>query len=137
VNRTLTIDTFAWIEQIRGTPVGAEVRRLIERSDDCLTPAIVLAEVAHRCFQFGFDERRVQRELRDMAEASDIVGIDPELAISGSRAATELRERAREKHLPLPGLPDGLVLATARRFGSGLVTGDRHLQGLPETLWLG
>ena len=133
---SLTIDSFAWIEVIRGTPRGLRSRDLIESSDKSYTPAIVLAEVAHRCLQEGMKEDVVRLELRAMAESSTIVPIDTELATAASQATSELRASARARRLPSPGLGDGLVLATARRFGSELLTGDAHFQGLPETLWL-
>jgi predicted nucleic acid-binding protein len=133
LTRTLTIDSFAWVELIRGTGLAMEIRNRIEQADTCLTPAIVLAEVAHRCFQDGLEEDRVRRELREIRLASHVVPIDAELAIRGSQAKIELRERAKGQRLPPPGLADGLVLATARRFQSQVLTGDPHFRGLPET----
>ncbi|MCI4351820.1 MAG: PIN domain-containing protein [Thermoplasmata archaeon] len=133
---SLTIDSFAWVEMIRGSRRGTESRRLLGQADACWTPAIVLAEVAHWCLREGLDERSVRRELRGMGESSNIVPIDPELAIGAARATIELRGRARAQHLPVPGLGDGLVLATARRTGSRVLTGDPHFRGLPDALWL-
>ncbi|MCI4348547.1 MAG: PIN domain-containing protein [Thermoplasmata archaeon] len=133
---SLTIDSFAWVEIIRGSRLGTESRRLVGEADACWTPAGVLAEVAHWCLRDGLDENTVRRELRGMGESSTIVPIDPELAIGGSRAQIELRERARAMHLPVPGLGDGLVLATARALRSRVLTGDPHFRGLRETLWL-
>jgi predicted nucleic acid-binding protein len=133
----LTIDTFAWLEIIRGTPLGAQARDLMDGADECLSPAIVLAEVADRCFRDGFTAGQVLQELRAISEASTVVPIDPEIALSASIAVHELRQRAREQRRPPPGLGDGLVLATARRSGSLVLTGDSHFHGLRETLWLG
>lgn len=133
----LTIDSFAWIELIRGTHLGIESKRLIDAADRCFTPAIVLAEVAHRCLRDGLGEPLVQQELRAIGESSRVVPIDPELAIAASKAATELRRHAAARRLAAPGLGDGLVLATARKYRSRVLTGDVHFQGLRETLWLG
>lgn len=72
-----------------------------------------------------------------MAESSTIVPIDSDIAIAASTATTELRERANAQRLGPPGLGDGIVLATARRAESRLLTGDPHFRGLPETSWLG
>jgi predicted nucleic acid-binding protein len=83
------------------------------------------------------EEAIVQQELRAMLEASTVVPMDGPLATAASRATNELRDPARARRIPIPGLSDGLVLATARKFGLELLTGDAHFQGLPETLWLG
>jgi predicted nucleic acid-binding protein len=133
----LTIDSFAWIELIRGTRLGIEAKDLIEAAEVSFTPAVVVAEVAHRCLRDGFDEHRIRQELAGMTEASALVPIDTELAIAAARATRELRERAKVQGLRGPGLGDGLVLATARRAESRLLTGDPHFRGLRETVWLG
>ena len=133
----LTIDSFAWIELIRGTPLGIEAKRLVEGAESCFTPAIVLAEVAHRCLWDGFEKPLMQLELRAILESSRVVPIDPDLAMDASAATTELRKRAEELRLRPPGLADGLILATARRMASRLLTSDPHFRGLGVTLWLG
>ncbi|MGI0132337.1 MAG: PIN domain-containing protein [Thermoplasmata archaeon] len=132
----LTVDSFAWIELIRGTRLGRQAGELINRAEQCFTPAIVLAEVAHRCLRDGLDESLAVQELRAMTESSTITPIDSDLAVAASLAATELQERARAQRLRRPGLGDGLVLATARTTASQLLTGDPHFRGLPETVWL-
>lgn len=132
----LTIDSYAWIELIRGSHLGIKTQRLIEATEECFTPAVVLAEVAHRCLRDGFDEGDVRGELAAMAEASATVPIDSELALAASRATQELRERAAVARLRPPGLGDGLILATARQTDSRLLTGDPHFRGLRETFWL-
>jgi len=109
----------------------------MERAEVCLTPSIVLAEVAAMCVRDGFEDRIVSEELESIRECSVIVPIDEPLAIAGAHAAAELRARARARRLPLPGLADGLVLATARGSHSHLLSGDPHFQELPETIWLG
>ena len=114
----LTIDTFAWAEMIRGSELATTARAAMERAEVCLTPSIVLAEIAALCLRDGFEKRVVEVELEAIREASVIVPIDQRLAVDGAQAAAELRSRARARGLPLPGLADGLTLATARGSGS-------------------
>ena len=132
----LTIDTFAWAEMIRGSPLANQAREAVEGADRCLTPSIVLAEVASLCVKNGYPDRTVREELMAVREASEIIPIDEWIAIAAAHSTEELRRSARERKLPLPGLADGLVLSTARRFGSRLLTGDPHFLPCPETLWL-
>jgi predicted nucleic acid-binding protein len=133
----LTIDSFAWIELIRRSRRGERARDLIERAGACFTPAFVLAEVAHRCLRDGMPPNLVSQQLQAIGEASEIVPIDPELAMAASRATSELRENSRVRGRSMPGLGDGLVLATARRMGAPVLTGDPHFQDMPESVWLG
>lgn len=133
----LTIDTFAWIEMIRGSPLAAQAREAIEAAEHCLTPSIVLAEVASKCVREGFGDPAVRQELDAIRESSEIVRIDARIAIAGAHNAQELRNGARARKISPPGLADGLVLATARCYDARLLTGDPHFEHRPETLWLG
>jgi len=132
----LTIDSFAWIELVRGGPLGGRVRTLIQDSETSFTPSIVLAEVAHRCLQDGLGEVLTSHELSAIQESSVVVPLDPELAISASAAAGELRRKSAAEGRRPAGLADGIVLATARRSGSKVLTGDLHFRGLTEVVWL-
>ncbi|EQD35042.1 PilT protein domain protein [mine drainage metagenome] len=133
----LTIDSYAWIEVIRGSPLGTATRARIEAAGACFTPAIALAEVGHRCRRDGFGDRQIEHELTAMTEASVLVPITSGLATAASSATEELRERVRSLRLRPAGLTDGLILATARGAESQLLTGDPHFRGLREILWLG
>jgi predicted nucleic acid-binding protein len=133
----LTIDTFAWAEMIRGGDLALRAREVIEQADLCLTPSIVLAEVAAMCVRDGFEDQIVDAKLQSIRESSVIVPIDPRLAIEAAHATEELRSKARARRIPPPGLADALVLATARRSHSHLLSGDPHFQDCSETLWLG
>jgi predicted nucleic acid-binding protein len=132
----LTIDSFAWIELIGGTRLGIRVKEHVEAAEECFTPAIVLAEVAYKSLRDGFGGPRIHQELRGIVESSTLVPIDPDLVGFAASATRELREIARTRRLDPPGIGDGLVLATARRTGSHLLTGDAHFRELRETVWL-
>ena len=133
----LTIDTFAWIEILRGTARGKAARLRIESADRSLTPSVVLAEFAAACHRDGFTDDVILGELAAIREASDIVPIDASIALGAAHAMTELRESARVRKLGLPGLVDSIVLATARSERASILTGDPHFDALPETIWIG
>ena len=134
---SLTIDTFAWAEMIRGGPLASRARNSMEQAELCLTPSIVMAEVASTCVRDRFDDRRVEDELASMRESSVIVPIDDWIAIRGALIVEELRASARARRIPLPGLADALILATAQKSHSRLLSGDDHFRDRPETVWLG
>jgi predicted nucleic acid-binding protein len=122
---------------IRGSALASRAREAMEQADLCLTPSIVIAEVASMCVRDRFDDRIIEGELESIRESSVIVPIDDGIAISGAHLAEELRESARVRRIPLPGLADALVLATARKSHSSLLSGDPHFRDCPETVWFG
>lgn len=136
IDLTLTIDTFAWAEMIRGSRLAARARKALADAERCLTPSIVLAEVASMCVRAGMADQVIELELDAIRESSEIVPIDEWIAIAAAHGAEELRSDARGRKIPLPGLADGLVLATARRSHSRLLTGDPHFRNCAETVWL-
>jgi predicted nucleic acid-binding protein len=132
----LTVDSYAWIEAIRGTPEGHRAVELMESADGCTTASISLAEVAQYCQRVGLSQREVAIKLRWIEESARVEPLDSLHAIAGAWALLELRASARRRRLSPPGLGDGLVLATARLNSSRVLTGDPHFEGLPETIWL-
>ncbi len=117
------MDSFAWIEYFNGTVAGEKVQGFLE-ARVALTPAIVVAELSEKY-------RRLNREFRskyDFVKArTSIVPLEEELA----RVAGEVNFE-RKKRVKSWGMADSIVLATGRRSGSRIVTGDPHFKDLVE-----
>lgn len=137
VDLILTIDTYAWIEIVRDSPKGRAASESMKSAEQCYTPSVVLVEFASWCLRDGLSDELIVAEILAMGEASEVVPIDSSIALGAAHATSELRENARARRTSLPGLGDGIVLATARRKGAAVLTGDPHFQGLPETVWIG
>ena len=122
-HRAIVLDSFAWIEYFNGTSAGERVRGLLENGL-AVTPAIVVAELSEKY-------RRLNREFGskyDFVRArTSIIPLEEELA----RAAGELNFE-RKKRVKGWGMADSIVLATARRSGSKIITGDPHFKDLSE-----
>jgi predicted nucleic acid-binding protein len=122
-NRAVILDTFAWIEYFNGTSAGEKVRGVLE-TGLVVTPAIVVAELSEK-------HRRLNREFGpkyDFVKArTSVVPLEEELA----RMAGELNFE-RKKKVKGWGMADSIILATARRAGSRIVTGDPHFRDLTE-----
>jgi len=122
-NRAVVLDTFAWIEYFNGTSAGEKVQDFLE-TGLALTPAIVIAELSEK-------HKRLNREFGpkyDFVKArTSVVPLEEELA----RVAGELNFE-RKKRVKGWGMADSIVLATARRSGSRIVTGDPHFRDLTE-----
>jgi predicted nucleic acid-binding protein len=121
--RAVVLDSFAWIEYFDGTSAGERVQNFLE-TGRVTTPAIVVAELSEK-------HRRLNREFGpkyDFIRArTSIVPLEEELA----RTAGELNFE-RKKKVKGWGMADSIILATARRSGSKVVTGDPHFKDLPE-----
>ena len=122
-NRAVVLDSFAWIEYFNGTSAGERVQSLLE-ARHAVTPAIVVAELSGK-------HKRLNRDFGpkyDFVKArTSVVPLEEELA----RVAGELNFE-RKKRVKGWGMADSIVLATARRSGSKIVTGDSHFKDLPE-----
>jgi predicted nucleic acid-binding protein len=122
-NRGVVLDSFAWIEYFNGTSAGEKVQNFLE-TGVALTPAIVVAELSEK-------HKRLNREFGpkyDFVKArTSILPLEEELA----RIAGEINFE-RKKRVKGWGMADSIVLATARRAGSKIVTGDPHFKDLTE-----
>src|SRR6266581_5958399 len=121
--QAVVLDSFAWIEYFNGTNAGEKVQDFLE-TGLALTPAIVIAELSEK-------HKRLNREFGpkyDFVKArTSVVPLEEELA----RVAGELNFE-RKKRVKGWGMADSIVLATARRSGSRIVTGDPHFRDLTE-----
>src|SRR6266849_4967019 len=121
--QAVVLDSFAWIEYFNGSSAGEKVQKLLE-TGRALTPAIVVAELSEK-------HKRLNREFGpkyDFVKArTSVVPLEEELA----RVAGELNFE-RKRSVKGWGMADSIVLATARRSGSRIGTGDPHFRDLTE-----
>ena len=120
----------------KASSAGRSAKQSIEEADDVFTPGIVLAELARKYLREGEDMGAIRRWLNSIAESTQVVEIDTELAEESAKASLELTRKAKEERLTKPGLGDAVILATARVWQAQVLTGDSHFIGLRETLWL-
>ena len=133
----IIVDSWAWVEILKLSVAGKEAKAQVEQADVAFTPSLVLAELARKYHREGVGLSTLRRWLQGISEATEVYPIDTELAVESARASAELSNKARREKLQKPGLGDALVLATARVAQAKVLTGDPHLRGLQETIWLG
>jgi len=107
---------------------------MIADADEARTPDIVLAEISRKYLREKAEETRLRSRLEMIASASLVTPVGVEVAIKAGEAFLELAERAVKQRRSPPSLFDAIVLATARVYGSKVLTGDEHFEGLPETI---
>ena len=116
----MLLDTFAWIEVVRGTPKGQKVNELL-RSHSCYTSAISLAELSA-----WIEKERVARipAINAVKTSSTILDMDHELLEKAGILKIQKRKQFSDF-----GLTDAIILATAKKYSFAVVTGDKHFQG--------
>jgi predicted nucleic acid-binding protein len=120
---SVVLDSFAWIEYFNGTSAGEKVQDFL-KTGLAVTPTIVVAELSEK-------HRRLNREFRSkydfVRSRTSIVPLEEKLAKTAGEINFE-----RKKKVKGWGMADSIVLATARRSGSRIVTGDPHFSDLAE-----
>ncbi|MHA1664337.1 MAG: PIN domain-containing protein [Candidatus Njordarchaeales archaeon] len=133
---SIVFDTYAWIEYFIGSSFGKIVKRYLKK-DHCLTPSIVMAELAWKYFREHVNPNDIKLRLLFILKKTDIININHDIAITGAKFTLFLRENAKKlKMKKKPGLSDGLVYAMTKIFNGKLLTGDLHFKGLPDVIFL-
>ena len=116
------VDAFGWVEYLAGTPLGAQVRVVVEdEENEIFTAALSVSEVVSRAQREGRDGRRAAGLLEG---ASVVVPIDFSLAVSTGIIHAEKRRRIMD--FPYG---DAAILAVAKRLKAKVLTGDPHFRG--------
>jgi predicted nucleic acid-binding protein len=128
------IDTYAWIEYIRGTPEGLKAKEYIERKEN-VTPTIVILELEKyllKRLKEKSDTLTNYKEKREYVRSvSTIVNLDYALSISAAKIDLEMKEKIKNW-----GMADSIVLTTARQLNAKVVTGDEHFRGLADAVMI-
>jgi predicted nucleic acid-binding protein len=122
------VDAYAWVEYLDGTSRGIKLRTLIEENAELYTSAVTLAEVVSKAARTGGDGKRADSIMRGN---STVVDADAQLSYDTGVLHAEIRRTVVDF-----GLADAYVLATARRVGGKVLTGDPHFRDLPEAIMI-
>ena len=122
---TVLVDSWAWIEYFKGTPIGRVVEEHLDKDEKVITSSINVAEV------FGFLLRNQGEELADeglqfIMESSFIIPFAVDIAIDAAIAKNEKRF----------GLADAIVYATAKNHHAVILTGDSDFRKIENVKFL-
>ena len=128
MNERIIVDAYAWIEYLDGTRRGEKLRDLLETEADLYTSAVTLAEVASKAARTGRDHKTAHRVIRGN---STIVEADEQLSVETGLLHAEIGATIRDF-----GLSDAYVLATARRLGAEVLTGNPHFKDIGDAIMI-
>ena len=121
------LDSFAWVEYFRGSKKGEVVRGCLEEGN-CITPTIVLAELSD---VYGREKNRFwERDLEFIISKTTLVDLTQEIASNAGKIKNDIRKEQQ----PTFGLADAIVLATARKLGAKVLTGDQHFKKISDAM---
>lgn len=124
---TVLVDSWAWIEYLKGTKAGERAKGIIESSEDvAIVSTINIAEVFHWILRF-YDEKLAKEKLRVIKRRTFVCDVNEEIAL---RAAKVKKERKW-------GLGDSIIYATAKEEKAKVLTGDPDFKGLDDVIFIG
>jgi predicted nucleic acid-binding protein len=117
-------DAYAWVEYLGGTKRGEKLKNLIEAGAEVYTSAVTLAEIVSKAARTERDHEKAYAVMRGN---STIVEADERLSYETGILHAEMRRTVKDF-----GLSDAYVLATSRRLGARVLTGDPHFKDIKD-----
>jgi toxin FitB len=118
------VDSSAWLEYFGAGPQAGQFARVIEDVESVLVPTIVLLEVCRRVMQQRGEDEALQAAA--LLHQGQVVDLDSGLALSAAQLGIAHK-------LPLA---DGIILATAKRFGATIWTMDGEFEGISNVRYI-
>lgn len=122
------IDSWAWVEYLDGTEKGEKVKKIIEDDNEIFTVFINLAEVMSIVKRKNRDYKTVSDTILSL---SKIFYGDIQFLITTGLLHAEMRKTMKDF-----GLADAFALATAKKLGAKLLTGDPHFKNMKEAIMI-
>jgi predicted nucleic acid-binding protein len=117
------LDTYAWVEYFRKSPLSDKVESILE-TGKCFTPTIVVAELKTKFLRDNLD---FTKAFNFIEVKTLIITLNKAIALSAGKINFE-----RKKINPQWSLSDSIVLATAREMKAKVVTGDEDFIDLKD-----
>ena len=121
-------DSYAWIEYFMGSKKGEKVKEFVEAKRG-VTPTIVIAELSAKYHKEKWEFW--EEDLQFILTRSVIFDLTLDIASSAGKTKMNMR-----KERPNFGLADAIILETGKKINAPILTGDPHLKGLANTIFV-
>lgn len=118
------VDSWAWIEYLRGTEKGQHLKKEIEAGSKLFTHSVTVAEIISKTKRDAGDTETAWHALLSL---SKIIETDAEFAKEVGLLHADIKSKR-----PNFSLSDAFSLFAARKYGAKVLTGDPDFKGLPE-----
>ena len=119
------IDSWTWIEYWRGGRGADEAAEHIEGGEEALVSTINLVEIYYWGLRF-YDKAFADERLQTVTERCQVIPVETEIAVEAAKIKKDLKL----------ALADSIILATARREGAGVLTGDDDFKDLKDAIFI-
>lgn len=127
---SILVDTWAWIEMMKGSRQGEYVRTVILNNPNLFISILTIYELRYRIEQLKDSESAISI-INKITEQVEIIPVDTRIAMLGG--IIKLGQCQGKTKM---GAVDCMILATARLHGLKILSGDKHFNGLEETIIL-
>ena len=125
----LVVDSWAWVEYLRGSGAGRAVEERIVGKNELWTSAVSLAELVSKYRRSGADDSIAVEAITSLSRFG-IPGRED--AIEAGRLHADVKKKS-----PNFGLADSFVLQLARKIGGKVLTGDPDFRGIRDAEYIG
>lgn len=122
---TVLIDSWAWIEYLKGSSFGQEAKKYIEGDDEVIVSSINIAEVYN--FLLKNKQEEADALIDFVLKTSFVIPLNSGIAL----------QAARNKYEKKFGMADAIVLATANLHDAIVVTGDDDFKKESNVVYIG
>lgn len=125
----IVVDAFAWIEYLKGSDKGSNVKKLLETDyNEIITCSTTIAEVISKVLRTNQD---AQIALNHINNFSKVIEVSQEISV----LAGEIHFNEKKKNENF-GMLDSFVAATARKINAKILTGDNDFKNFKETIFI-
>lgn len=122
------VDSWAWVEYLRGTEAGKRVKEELGLGSEILTHVLTLAELTSKFKREKLDFDNVWRAVTVLSKVITVNETD-------ARDTGILHAAVKEKRANF-SLADAFVLHAARKLNCRVLTGDPDFRGIKEAIML-
>ena len=120
----LVVDSWAWVEYLRGSEAGRKIRERISQGDEMWTSVVSLTEIVSKYRREGLSEQTAVEAIGSLSK----LGVpDRGDAVEAGRIHADVKSKS-----PNFGLADSFVLQLARKVGAKVLTGDPDFDRLED-----
>ena len=125
----LVVDSWAWVEYLRGSKAGRKISERISHGEELWTSVVSLTEIISKYRREGLSEQTAVEAIGSLSK----LGVpDRGDAVEAGRIHAEVKSKS-----PNFGLANSFVLQLARKVGAKVLTGDPDFEGLGEAEFVG
>ncbi len=121
---SFVIDSWAWVEYLRGSERGRRVEQEIQSRKTLMTSSVTLAEVISKFRREGLE---IEGAYQALTTSSKVVN----LAEADARDAGLLHADIKKERKNF-SLGDAIVLQVARKMNARVLTGDSDFEGFDD-----